>query len=127
LSSELPSESGASTRKNDVGKQRVLRMDLGATLDDGDDRDAYIDYIFWGLMDLAAHAAIGGARKRRPIDTDHEVPSGARENYNLVHSILGNLGEGVRNLCVSFCGERERSSVIMHLHERHTLGVPGQL
>jgi hypothetical protein len=100
---------------------------MGATRDGCDDRDAYIGYIFWELMDLAAYAAIEDARKQRPIDTDHEVLSGGRENYNLVHSILRNWEEGVRNLRVRFCGERERSFVVMHLHERHTLGVLGQL
>src|SRR5271156_1351731 len=122
---------GTRGRHNDVGKQRVLRVNMRAALDGGDDRDAYIGYVLKDLstfiMDLAPHAGIGDVRERRPIDTDHEVPSGTRENYYLVRSILGNSVEGVRNLGVSFCGEHERPSVVMHLHEQHALGVPGKL
>src|SRR5439155_26810947 len=40
------------------------------------------------VMDLAPYAGIGNVGERRPIHTDHEVPSRPREDYDLIRSIL---------------------------------------
>jgi hypothetical protein len=72
-------EGRAPVRHNDVGQQRVLRMDMATPLDGCYDWHAYIGYVFQNLnaliMDLAPPAEIGDVAERRPIDTDHEVPS----------------------------------------------------
>src|SRR5580698_5148924 len=116
---------------NNVSQQRVLRMDMGAPLDGCYDWHAYIGYVFQNLnafiMDLAPHAGIGGVGERRPINTDHEVPSRPREDYYLIRSILGNPVEGIDNLRMCLCRESERPSIVMELHDQHAFGVPCQL
>src|SRR5580693_3116746 len=78
-------------------------------------------------MDLAPYARIGNVGERRPIHTDHEVPSRPREDYDLIRSILRNPVEGIDNLRMGFCRECERSSVVMKLDDQHAFGVSSQL
>ena len=79
-------------RNNDVGQERLLRMDIGTPLDGCNDRHANVGYVFQDLsalvMGLAPYAGIGNVAERRPIHTDHKVPSRPREDYDLIRSIL---------------------------------------
>src|SRR5580698_1886965 len=118
-------------RNNDVGQERVLRMDMGTSLDGCNDRHANVGYVFQDLsalvMGLAPYAGIGNVAERRPIHADHKVPSRPREDYDLIRSILGNPVEGVNNFRVGLCRESERSSIVMELYDQHAFVVSRQL
>jgi hypothetical protein len=72
---------------------------MGAPFDSRDDRHAYVGYIFQNLnafiMNLAPHAGIGDVAKRWPSDVGNELSACARQNYDLVGSILCNAVEGI--------------------------------
>ncbi len=78
---------------------------MGASLDSRDDRHAYIGDIFQNLnafvVNLAPNAGIGDIAERGPIDIGNKLPACAREDYDLVRSILRNPVEGIDKFRVS--------------------------
>lgn len=106
-------------------------MDMGTPLDGCNYRYANVGYIFQDLnafvMDLAPYSGIGNVGERRPIHTDHEVPSRPREDNDLIRSILRNPVERIDNLRMGLCRECERAAVAMELDDQHAFGVSGQL
>ena len=64
---------------------------MGTSLDCRDDWDAYVGYVFQNLntfiVNLAPDAGIGGVAEGGPIDISNELPTGARNDYDLVRSI----------------------------------------
>ena len=72
---------------------------MGTSLDCRDDRHAYVGYVFQSLnafvVNLAPDAGIGGIAERGPIDISNELPTCAREDYNLVRSVLCNPVKGI--------------------------------
>src|SRR5580658_8039703 len=78
-------------------------------------------------MNLAPHAGIGDIAERRPIDISNKLPACARQNYDLVGSILRNPVEGIDKFRVSLRGHNERPAVAVELSNQHTLGISGQL
>src|ERR1700719_3769457 len=75
-----------------LARSAYSRMDMGTPLDSCNDRHANVGYVFQDLralvVGLAPYAGIGNVAERRPIHTDHEVPSRPREDYDLIRSIL---------------------------------------
>src|SRR5580658_1015258 len=104
---------------------------MGTSLDSRDDRHAYVGYIFQNLnafvMDLAPNAGIGGIAEGGPIDVSNELPARAREDYDLVRSILRNSVEGVDKFRVRFSGHNERPAVAVELSDKYAFGVAHQL
>src|SRR5256885_13137452 len=72
---------------------------MGTSLDSRDDRHAYVGYILQHLnafvVNLAPNAGIGGIAERGPLDISNELPTSAREDYDLARSILRNSVEGI--------------------------------
>src|SRR5580704_14490778 len=106
-------------------------MYMGTSLDSRDDRHAYVGYVFQHLntfvVNLAPDAGIGGVAERCPIDIRNELSTCARQNYDLVRSILRNTVEGLDKLRVSLCGHKARPAVGVKLNCQHTAGVSSQL
>jgi hypothetical protein len=67
-------------------------MHMGASLDSCDDRHAYVGYVFQNLntlvVNLAPNAWIGDVAERGPSDISNKLPARARQDYDLVPSIL---------------------------------------
>src|SRR5437879_1063465 len=106
-------------------------MHMRASLDRRNDRHAYVGYIFQNLsafiMNLAPHAGIGDVAKRCPIDISNELPACARQDHDLVGSILRNAVEGIDEFRVSWRAHNERSAVVVELSNQHTFVISCQL
>src|SRR5580704_12843437 len=106
-------------------------MHMGASLDSRDDWHSYVGYVFQDLnafvVNLTPDAGIGDIAERGPIDVSNEVPTCARQNCDLVRSILSNPIEGIDKFRVSLRAHNERSAVAVELSNQHTLGISGQL
>src|SRR6266550_3634880 len=104
---------------------------MGTSLDSRDDRHAYISYVFQNLyafvVNLAPNAGIGGIAERGPIDISNELPTSAREDYDLVRSILRNSVEGIDKFRVRSRGHNEWPAVAVELNHKYAFGVPREL
>src|SRR5256886_2617571 len=104
---------------------------MGTSRDSRDDRHAYVGYILQNLssfvVNLAPNAGIGGIAERRPLDISNELPTSAREDYDLVRSILRNLVEGIDKFRVSLRGHNEWPAVAVELNDKYAFGVARQL
>src|SRR5580704_12112832 len=106
-------------------------MHVGASLDSRDDRHSYVGYVFQNLnafvVNLTPDAGIGDIAERGPLDISNELPTCAREDYDLVRSILRNAVEGIDEFCVSWRGHSERPAVAVELSNQHTFVISCQL
>src|SRR5438445_9750495 len=104
---------------------------MGTSLDSRDDRHAYVGYILQNLnsfvVNLAPNAGIGGIAERRPLDISNELPTSAREDYDLVRSILRNSVEGIDKVRVRPRGHNEWPAVAVELNDKYAFGVARQL
>src|SRR5438477_6618541 len=104
---------------------------MGTSLDSRDDGHAYVGYIFQNLnafvVNLAPDAGIGGIAERGPIDISNELPTSAREDYDLVCSILRNSVEGIDKFRVRLRGHNEWPAVAVELSDKYAFGVARQL
>src|SRR5258708_1542803 len=104
---------------------------MGTSLDSRDDRHAYVGYILQNLnsfvVNLAPNAGIGGIAERGPIDISNELPTSAREDYDLVRSVLRNSVEGIDKFRVRLRRHDERPAVAVELSDQYTVGVARQL
>src|SRR6202045_4910483 len=102
-------------------------MHMGTSLDSRDDRHSYVGYVFQNLnafvVNLTPDAGIGDIAERGPIDISNELPTYARQDYDLVRPILGNPVEGIDKFCVGWRGHDERSAVGMEFSNQHTLVI----
>src|SRR5271167_3702445 len=105
-------------------------MHMGTSLDSGDDRHSYVGYVFQNLktlvVNLAPSAGIGDIAERGPIDISNELPACARQDYDLVPSILRNPVEGIDKFCVRLRGHDERSAVGVEFSNQHTFVIACQ-
>src|SRR5207237_10679542 len=96
---------------------------MGTSLDSRDDGHAYVGYIFQNLnafvVNLAPNAGIGGIAERGPLDISNELPTSAREDYDLVRSILRNPVEGIDKFRVRSRDHNERAAVDVELGNQH--------
>src|SRR5580698_6101439 len=104
---------------------------MGTSLDGGDDRHAYVGYVFQNLnafvVNLAPNPGIGDIAERGPLDISNELPTCAREDHDLVGSILCNPVEGLDKLRVGLRRHDERAAVVVKLSNQHTLVISCQL
>src|SRR5271155_424066 len=104
---------------------------MGAPFDSRDDRHAYVGYVFQNLnafvVNLAPDAGIGDIAERGPIDVSNEFPTCARQNYDLVRTVLRDPVEGLDKFGVSFRAHNERSAVAVELSNQHTFVISCQL
>src|SRR5580765_1886031 len=104
---------------------------MGTSLDSRDDRHAYIGYIFQNLnafvVNLAPNAGIGGIAERGPIDISNELPTSAREDYDLVRSVLRNPVEGIDKFRVRLRRHDERPAVAVELSNQHAVVISCEL
>src|SRR6266446_7828159 len=104
---------------------------MGTSLNSRDDRHAYVGYILQNLnafvVNLAPNAGIGGIPERGPIDISNELPTSAREDYDLVRSILRNSVEGIDKFRVRWRGHNEWPAVAVELNDKYAFGVARQL
>src|SRR6266567_5312453 len=104
---------------------------MGTSLDSRDDRHAYVGYVLQNLnafvVNLAPDAGIGAIAERGPIDISNELPTSAREDYDLVRSILRNSVEGIDKFRVRSRGHNECPAVAVELNHKYAFGVPRQL
>src|SRR5438046_10545808 len=104
---------------------------MGTSLDSRDDGHAYVGYIFQNLnafvVNLAPNAGIGGIPERGPIDISNELPTSAREDYDLVRSILRNSVEGIDKFRVRWRGHNEWPAVAVELNDKYAFGVARRL
>src|SRR5437016_12702697 len=104
---------------------------MGTSLDSRDDGHAYVGYIFQNLnafvVNLAPNAGIGGIAERGPIDISNELPTSAREDYDLVRSVLSNPVEGIDKFRVRLRRHNERPAVAVELSDNSAFGVSSQL
>src|SRR3984885_12260971 len=106
-------------------------MGMGASLDSGDDRHSYVGYIFQNLnafvVNLTPDAGIGDVAERGPIHISNELPACARQDYDLVGSILRNAVEGIDEFRVSWRGHNESPAFVVEFSNQHTGGVARHL
>src|SRR5882724_7419788 len=104
---------------------------MGTSLDSCDDRHADVGDIFQNLnafvVNLAPNAGIGGIAERGPIDISNELPTSAREDYDLVRSILTNPVEGIDKFRVRMRRHNERPAVAVELGDQYAFRVARQL
>src|SRR5438477_3679389 len=104
---------------------------MGTSLDSRDDRHAYVGHILQNLnafvVNLAPNAGIGGIAERGPLDISNELPTSAREDYDLVRSILRNPVEGLDKFRVSLRGHNERAAVAVELSNQHAFVISSQV
>src|SRR6266516_4255665 len=104
---------------------------MGTSLDSRDDRHAYIGYILQNLnsfvVNCAPNAGIGGIAERGPVDVSNELPTSAREDYDLVRSILRNSVEGIDKFGVRLRGHNEGPTFAVELNDKYAFGVARQL
>src|ERR1700722_9511422 len=105
-------------------------MDMGTSLDSRDDRHSYVGYVFQNLntfvVNLTPDAGIGDIAERGPIDISNELPTCAREDYDLVRPILRNPVEAIDKICVRLRGHDERSAVGVEFSNQHTFVIACQ-
>src|ERR1700683_1493019 len=105
-------------------------MDMGTSLDSRDDRHSYVGYVFQNLnafvVNLTPEAGIGDIAERGPIDISNELPTCARQDYDLVRPILRNSVEGIDKICVRLRGHDERFAVGVELSNPHTFVIACQ-
>jgi hypothetical protein len=106
-------------------------MHMRASLNGRDHRNAYIGYVFENLnafaVNLAPNARIGDNAKRWKIDTRNELATCARQDYDLIASILSDPVEGVDKLCMVLCCERERAAFGVKFSHQYTSGISREL
>src|SRR5260370_14369167 len=104
---------------------------MGASFDSRDDRHAYVGYIFQNLntfiVNLAPDAGIGGVAEGGPINIGNELPTCAREDYDLVRAILRNPVEGLDKFRVSLRAHNERPAVAVEFGNKHAVVISCQL
>src|SRR5580700_4071508 len=104
---------------------------MGTALDSRDDRHAYVGDIFQNLntfvVNLAPNAGIGAIAERGPIHISNELPASAREDYDLVRSILRNPVEGIDKFRVRLRGHNEWPAAAVELSDEYALGVAREL
>src|SRR5438445_12594789 len=100
---------------------------MGTSLDSRDDRHAYVGYILQNLnsfvVNLAQNAGIGGIAERGPLDISNELPTSAREDYDLVRSILRNSVEGIDKFRVRSRGHNEWPAIAVKLNDKYHCGI----
>src|ERR1700722_7336911 len=105
-------------------------MDMGASLDSRDDRHSYVGYVFQNLnafvVNLTPDAGIGDVAERGPIDIRNKLSTCARQDYDLVGSILRNAVEGIDKFRVRLRGHDERSAVGVEFSDQHTFVIACQ-
>src|SRR6476660_1547680 len=106
-------------------------MHMGTSLDSRDDRYSDVGYVFQNLnafvVNLTPDAGIGDIAERGPIDIGNEFPTCAREDYDLVRSILRNPVEGIDKFCVRLRGHDERPAVAVELSNQHAVVISCEL
>src|SRR5713226_9136845 len=106
-------------------------MHVGTSLDCRDDWDAYVGYVFQNLntfvVNLTPNAGIGGVAEGGPINISNELPTGAREDYDLVRAILRNPVEGLDKFRVSLRAHSERPAVAVEFSNQDTIVISRQL
>src|ERR1700739_4589702 len=106
-------------------------MHMGTSFDSRDHRHSYVGYVFQNLnafvVNLTPDAGIGDIAERGPIDISNELPTCARQDYDLVRPILRNPVEGIDKLRVSLRAHNERPAVVVELSNQHALGISRQL
>src|SRR5580700_9862283 len=104
---------------------------MGTSLDSRDDRHAYVGYILQNLdafvVNLAPNAGIGGVAERGPVNISNELPTSAREDYDLVRSILRNSVEGIDKFGMRLRGHNEWPAAAVELSDEYALGVAREL
>src|ERR1700751_1946262 len=124
-------ESRALRCHNYAGKQRVVGVHMGASFDSRDDRHPYVGDIFQHLntfvVNLAPNTGIGGVAKRWPVDISNELPASARQDHDLVGSVLRNAVEGVDKLRVSLRAHNERPAIGVEFSNQYAVIVSCQL
>src|ERR1700719_2449793 len=106
-------------------------MHMGTSLDSRDDGDAYVGYVFQNLntfvVNLAPNAGIGNVAKGGPIDISDELPTGARQDYDLVRSVLRNPVEPIDKFRVRLRGHNARPAVGVEFSNQHAFVISCQL
>src|SRR6201988_3437911 len=105
-------------------------MHMGTSLDSRDDRHSYVGYVFQHLnafvVNLTPNAGIRDIAERGPIDISNELPTCARQDYDLVRPILRNPVEGIDKFCVRLRGHDERSAVGVEFSNQHPFVIAWQ-
>src|SRR5580704_10743354 len=105
-------------------------MYMRTSLDGRDDRHAYVGNVFQNLnafvVNLTPDAGIGDVAERGPIDISNEFPTCARQDYDLVGSILCNPVKGIDEFRVSWRAHNERSAVGVEFSNQHTFVIACQ-
>src|SRR5580693_6921483 len=105
-------------------------MHMGTSLDSRDDRHSYVGYVLQNLnafvVNLTPDAGIGDIAERGPIDISNELPTCARQDYDLVGSILRNPVEGLDKFGVRLRGHNARAAVAVELSNQHTFVIACQ-
>jgi len=105
-------------------------MHMGASLDSRDDRHRYVGNIFQNLngfvVNLTPDAGIGDLAERGPIDISNELPTYARQDYDLVCPILRNPVEGIDEFGMRLRSHDERSAVGVEFSNQHAFVIACQ-
>jgi hypothetical protein len=106
-------------------------MYMRTSLNSRDYRHPYVDDVFQNLnaliMNLAPNAGIADVAERRKINLRDEVSARARQDYDLVCSVLPDPVKGIDKRCMVLGSEPERPSLGVELGHEHTTLISGQL
>src|SRR6478672_7765171 len=90
-------------------------MDMRASFDSRDDRNAYVGYVFQNLsalvVNLAPNAGIGKISKSESIERNNEAPACTRQYDDLVCSIVRDRVKGIYGLRMVLCQEGARPAI----------------
>src|ERR1700739_4206115 len=104
---------------------------MGTSLDSRDDWHAYVGQVFQSLntfvVNLAPNAGIRDIAERGPLDIGNELPASARQDYDLVRSILRNPVEGIDKFRVSLRGHNARPALDVEFSNQHAFVISCQL
>src|ERR1700723_586772 len=105
-------------------------MHMSTSLDGRDHRPSYVGYVFQHLnafvVNLTPDAGIGDIAERGPIDISNELPTCARQDYDLVRPILRNPVKGIDKFCVRLRSHDKWPAVSVEFSNQHTVVIACQ-
>jgi hypothetical protein len=102
---------------------RVIRVDMGASLDRRDHRNPDVRNILQSLAAFIVNSApdtrVGNISERRPFYVPNEIPARSCNDDNVVRPVLSDPVKGIDKLRVCSCIHDKRATVAMELRNQH--------
>src|SRR4029077_3179350 len=110
-----------------IGNECVFRMHVCTAFNRGNYRHADVCQIFQDLnpfvVSLAPDCGIGNIAKGREIYTWDEFPACARQDHDLVFTVLRDTIKALDKVRVVQRSKSQRTTIAVELADQHTLGI----